>query len=72
MLTTKLLPRIFIHTNGGQKIRLSDPNEDFSPEAVCNHYAGLYPILTTAKITGPEINNDSREYEFVSTIGTKG
>jgi len=72
MLATKLLPRVFIHTENNQKVRLSDPNEDFSPEAVCNHYANLYAILTTAKIVGPEINNDCREYEFVSTIGTKG
>lgn len=72
MLTTKLLPRVFIHTEHGQKLRLSDPNPDFSPEAVCNHYSGLYPVLTTAKIKGPEISHDYREYEFVSTIGTKG
>lgn len=72
MLETKLLPRVFVHTENGQKIRLTDPNEDFSPEAVCNYYANLYAILTTAKIVGPEFKNDSREYEFVSTIGTKG
>ncbi|MEO7213885.1 MAG: PRTRC system protein C [Mucilaginibacter sp.] len=72
MLVTKLLPRIFIHSENGQKIRLTDPNEEFSPEAVCNHYANLYAILNNAKISGPEINNDCREYEFVSTIGTKG
>lgn len=72
MLTSTVLPRVFIHTENGQKITLTDPNEDFSPEAVCNHYANLYAILTTAKIQGPEINGDCREYEFVSTIGTKG
>lgn len=72
MLATKLMPRIFVHTENGQKLRLSDPNTDFSPEAVCNHYANLYAILTTAKIFGPEIKQDCLEYEFVSTIGTKG
>jgi PRTRC genetic system protein C len=72
MLASTIIPRIFIHTEDGQKIRLSDPNTDFSPEAVCNHYANLYTILTTAKISGPEIKHDCIEYEFVSTIGTKG
>lgn len=30
------------------------------------------PILTTAKIEGPEIRNDAIQYKFVSIIGTKG
>lgn len=51
---------------------MTDPNEDFSPEAVCNHYANLYAILTTAKISGPDFKNDTMEYKFVSTLGTKG
>jgi PRTRC genetic system protein C len=72
MLETKLLPRVFVHTENGQKIKLTDPNEDFSPEAVCNYYANLYAILNNAKITGPEFVDDHREYEFVSTIGVKG
>jgi PRTRC genetic system protein C len=72
MLIQNSLPRLFIHTENGQRIELADPNRDFSPEAVCNHYSNLYAILTTAKIKGPEIKNDHLEYEFVSTIGTKG
>ena len=72
MLNVKKLPRVFVHTHEGTRIRLDDPNENLSPEGVCNHYAGLYAILTTAKISGPVIRDDHQEFEFVSTIGTKG
>jgi PRTRC genetic system protein C len=70
MLLTEILPRVFIHKENGQEIRLPDPDKNFSPEAVCNHYSALYAILTTAKITGPEIKKDAVEYQFVSTLGT--
>ncbi|WP_454801439.1 PRTRC system protein C [Mucilaginibacter phyllosphaerae] len=72
MLNVKKLPRVFIHTENGEKLRLEDPNDSLSPEGVCNHFSNLYAILTTAKIVGPEIRNDVQEFEFVSTIGTKG
>lgn len=72
MLLTQILPRVFIHKENGQEVRLTDPDTNLSPGDVCNFYAGLYSILTTAKITGPEIKNDTIEYQFVSTIGTKG
>jgi len=35
-------------------------------------YSGTYPILTTAKIEGPEITGDEIEYRFITTLGTKG
>ena len=72
MLLTTTLPRVFLHTENGQEVRLTDPGEDFSPEAVLNFYSGTYPILTTAKIDGPEIKQDEIQYTFVSTIGVKG
>ncbi|MES2108932.1 MAG: PRTRC system protein C [Bacteroidota bacterium] len=72
MLLTSILPRVFLHKENGQEVRLTDPNKNFSPEAVLNFYSGTYPILTTAKINGPEIKRDEIQYSFVSTIGTKG
>jgi len=72
MLAAEILPRVFIHRENGQDVRLSDPGNELTPEEVCNFYSGLYPILTTAKIAGPEIKQDAVEYQFVSTIGTKG
>jgi PRTRC genetic system protein C len=37
-----------------------------------NFYSNSYPILTTAKVEGPEILDDAVQYQFVSTLGTKG
>jgi len=72
MLLQTSLPRIFIHREDNAEIRLTDPGQDFSPEAVLNFYSGTYPILTTAKIDGPDIKGDEVVYKFISTIGTKG
>ena len=67
-----ILPRIFLHKENGQEIRLTDPNGTFTITEVQNFYAGTYPILTNAKITGPEIRDDEAQYRFESTMGTKG
>lgn len=72
MLQTSALSRIFLHRENNIEVRLTDPGETFSPEAVLNFYSGTYPILTTAKIIGPDIRNDEIQYRFESTMGTKG
>ncbi len=72
MLITNQLPRIFRFEYQGAEVVLTDPQQDFSPESVLNFYSPTYPILTTAKIEGPEIKNDQVEYKFVTTLGTKG
>lgn len=72
MLIATTLPRIFSFRDKEQEIELADPSPSFSPEAVLNFYAQTYPILTTATIEGPVINNDAIHYKFVSQIGTKG
>jgi PRTRC genetic system protein C len=72
MLVATQLERNFSFIDSGQEIKLADPSANFSPEAVLNFYSQTYPILTTAKIEGPEIRNDAIQYKFVSTIGTKG
>ena len=71
-MKTMILPRIFLHKENGQEIRLTDPNERFTITEVQNFYAGTYPILTNAKITGPGIKDDEAQYRFESTMGTKG
>lgn len=72
MLRVNTLNRVFLFTEKGQDLKLADPSGSFSPEAVLNFYAQTYPILTTARIDGPEIINDELQFKFVSTIGTKG
>jgi PRTRC genetic system protein C len=72
MLVATTLERVFTFRDKEQEIKLADPSSSFSPEAVLNFYAQTYPILTTATIEGPIINDDALRYKFVSQIGTKG
>ncbi|THF53032.1 PRTRC system protein C [Flavobacterium supellecticarium] len=72
MLSAKVLPRQFIFKDKSQEIKLSDPSPNFTPENVLNFYAQTYPILTTATIEGPKIENDTIQYKFLTQIGTKG
>lgn len=72
MLLATQLERIFILTDKGQKIKLTDPEPKWSVEAVLNFYAHTYPILTTAKVSAPQIKDDTVLYRFESVMGTKG
>jgi PRTRC genetic system protein C len=72
MISSTILPRVFIHTVNNAPIRLSDPSEKFSAEEVRNFYANTYPILTTATIEGPQIEDDEIRYYFRADLGTKG
>ncbi|MGN6396707.1 MAG: PRTRC system protein C [Mucilaginibacter sp.] len=71
-MKTMILPRVFLHKENGQEIRLTDPNDTFTITDVQNFFAGTYPVLTNAKIIGPEIKDDEAVYRFESTMGTKG
>ena len=72
MLLGTLLERVFILKDNGQEIKLTDPEPKCSVEAVMNYYANTYPILTTAKVSAPQIKDDAIEYKFESVMGTKG
>lgn len=72
MLTSTILDRTFLFKQDGQEIKLSDPSDKLSVEAVLNFYANTYPVLTTAKIIGPEIKEDTVQYRFETVMGTKG
>ena len=72
MLIAKQLDRIFLLKENGTDIRLTDPEPSWSLEAVMNFYANTYPILTTAKISAPRIEDDTVQYRFESVMGTKG
>jgi PRTRC genetic system protein C len=72
MLLATQLERVFILNDKGQDIKLTDPEPRWSVEAVMNYYANTYPILTTAKVSAPQIKDDTVEYKFESVMGTKG
>ena len=72
MLVATHLERVFILKDKGQDIRLTDPEPRWSVEAVMNFYANMYPMLTTAKVSAPQIKDDTVEYKLESVMGTKG
>lgn len=72
MLIAKQLDRVFLLTENGTDLRLTDPEPSWSVEVVMNFYANTYPILTTAKISAPRIEEDTVQYRFESVMGTKG
>ena len=72
MLLATQLERVFILKDKGKDIKLTDPEPRWSVEAVMNFYANMYPILTTAKASAPQIKDDAVEYKFESVMGTKG
>lgn len=72
MLTATQLERVFLLVEKGNEVRLADPEPKWNTQAVLNFYANSYPILTTAKISGPVIRDDTIQYRFESVMGTKG
>lgn len=66
------MPRLFLMREQQQEITLADPDPAWSVEAVLQFYSGSYPLLTTAQVSGPVIDNDSVQYRFDSVMGTKG
>ena len=62
------LPRVFIF-NGST---LADPDDDLEPDQVKRIYAGTYPALTNASISGPETKEGRRVYTFTAAVKTKG
>ena len=72
MLLATQLKRVFILKDNGQEIQLNDPEPKWGVESVMNFYANTYPILTTAKVSAPQIKDDMIQYKFESVMGTKG
>ena len=72
MLLATQLERVFLFSDKGQEIRLTDPEPQWSVQAVLNFYSNTYPILTTAKVSAPQIKDDAVQYRFESAMGTKG
>jgi PRTRC genetic system protein C len=67
-IATEDLPRVFVF-NGST---LADPDDDLEPDQVKRIYAGTYPALTNATISGPEMREGRRVYTFTAAVRTKG
>lgn len=71
-LQIKGMARTFKFKKGTEYVTLQDPDPNLSPDMVMSYYSNFYPELTTATVHGPVIWDDRTEYEFKTTIGTKG
>ena len=71
-LQIKGMSRTFKFKKGTEYVTLQDPEPNLSPDMVMSYYSNFYPELTTAPVHGPIIRDDRTEYEFKTTIGTKG
>ena len=71
-LEIKGMIRSFRFKKVTEYITLLDPDPNISPDMVMGYYSNMYPELTTATVHGPVITEDMAEYEFKTTIGTKG
>lgn len=71
-LQIKGMSRTFKFKKGTEYVTLQDPVPNLSPDVVMSYYSNFYPELTTATVHGPVIRDDRTEYEFKTTIGTKG
>ena len=71
-LQIKGMARTFKFKKGTEYVPLQDPDPSLSPDMVMSYYSNFYPELTTATVHGPVIRDDRTEYEFKTTIGTKG
>lgn len=71
-LQIKGMSRTFKFKKGTEYVALQDPDPNLSPDMVMSYYSNFYSELTTATVHGPVIRDDRTEYEFKTTIGTKG
>ena len=71
-LQIKGMSLTFKFKKGTEYVTLQDPDPNLSPDVVMSYYSNFYPELTTATVHGPVIRDDRTEYEFKTTIGTKG
>ena len=71
-LDIKGIKRVFKLKKGNSTLVLEDPDSRMSLTEVTDFYSMNYPELTTATVHGPVIRDDRTEYEFKTTIGTKG
>jgi PRTRC genetic system protein C len=68
MAEVSKLDRVFKFDNK----TLKDPDSSMSTDDVLNFYSNQYPELNNAKVSGPVVKDDKLEYEFSTSVGTKG
>jgi len=72
VLVATTIKRIFKFNNGGTTIELDDFNPSIPAGEIVKFYAGQYPELTTARLTGPKSEGDSLVFTIDTKVGTLG
>lgn len=72
MVIEQLKRKFVIDKGNKNETILTDINLNLDFEAILEHYAPLYPELTTAKIVDEGIVNGERKIVFKTIAGTKG
>ena len=68
MLLRNSIRKSFILKDNGQEIKLPDPEPKWSVEAVMNFLRQYLSNLTTAKVSAPQIKDDTVQYKFESVM----
>lgn len=71
-LEVEFKKRKLLFNRNGKDVELEYPSETMTPEEAFKHYAGLYPEINNATITGPEIKNDTAIYKASTKAGRLG
>lgn len=72
VLVSSEITRIFRFNNNGSTIELEDFNPSLPYNEVIKFYAGQYPELTTARVTGPKSEGDKLVFTIDTKVGTLG
>lgn len=68
MAEVQQLDRVFKH----KEQVLPDPDAKMSTDEVLDFYSAQFPELNNAKVSGPVVIDDKLQYEFSTSVGTKG
>ncbi len=71
-MKTQILIREFIFTKSGNIKTLPDPNPQWTPLKVKEHYTQAHPELLNSNVSEPKISDGKITYEFTTNPGTKG
>lgn len=72
MQKTTIKRSFTIQVKHNERIVLTDPNADYSPDEVMAFYSNAYPELVNATFEEEPIKGNTINYLFKTTVGTKG
>lgn len=67
-INTQQTQRVFLYAG----LELADTDPSAPVQKVLQHWAAVYPELTTAAIEGPEVRGERLSYTFVRAVRDKG